>query len=182
MLWAYVKVIITPPGERLRLLPQNPRSQWTTETRFRHQPADTPASASFADIEAGRIGGPAYEELRPATPPAAHVPGTALPLPLANGHAPFENGHAPLANGQLTNAPPLPRRKSSARSRRDDGEAAPVPPRGRFPPTTAALLPLHRWYSRCAIVKPYRAHHCRVCGTVRPLCLLFPSLDLVLTP
>ncbi|KAJ6578702.1 hypothetical protein DFH09DRAFT_346566 [Mycena vulgaris] len=23
----------------------------------------------------------------------------------------------------------------------------------------------HRWCARCAIVKPYRAHHCRVCGT-----------------
>ncbi|KAJ7645337.1 DHHC palmitoyltransferase-domain-containing protein [Mycena rosella] len=106
----------------------------------------------------------AYVKIRPVTPPAAHVPGTTLPLPLplANGHA---NGHAPLANGQLTNVPPPPRRKSSARSRRDDGEAAPAPPRGRFPPTTAALLPPHRWCSRCAIVKPYRAHHCRVCGT-----------------
>ncbi|KAJ7704050.1 DHHC palmitoyltransferase-domain-containing protein [Mycena rosella] len=145
---------------RESVLPQNPatalpRGQWTIETRFRHrhQPADTPASASLADIEAGRIGGP-------ATPPAARVPGTALPLPLplVNGYA---NGPPPAPP---TNAPPPPRRKSSVRSRSRSQSDAPAPPGGRFPPTTAALLPPHRWCSRCVIVKPYRARHCRVCG------------------
>ncbi|KAJ7704067.1 DHHC palmitoyltransferase-domain-containing protein [Mycena rosella] len=106
--------------------PLFPRGQWTIETRFRHQPADTPASASLADIEAGRIGGP-------ATPPAAHV-------------------RAPRC---LCLCPCRSRSQSDA----------PAPPGGRFPPTTAALLPPHRWCSRCVIVKPYRARHCRVCGT-----------------
>ncbi|KAJ7704082.1 hypothetical protein B0H17DRAFT_1040619, partial [Mycena rosella] len=112
--------------------PLSPRGQWTTETRFRQQPADAPASASLADIEAGRIGGPAYEEIRPATPSAAHVPGTALPLPMANGHPPLANGHLtnrprraanppPAAAGMMVTPPParraaasLPRRPRSS--------------------------------------------------------------------
>ncbi|KAJ6578700.1 hypothetical protein DFH09DRAFT_1148109 [Mycena vulgaris] len=142
--------------------PLFPRGQWNAETP--HPPASS-SDASLEDIEAGRIGGPAYEEFQidnsPAAPPAVHVPGTTLPLPaLANGHA---NGSAaPHLNGDANGAPPAaPRRKSFTRSGRPD---APVP-RGRFPPTTAPLLPPHRWCARCAIVKPYRAHHCRICGT-----------------
>jgi len=36
----------------------------------------------------------------------------------------------------------------------------------RRPPTTAVLQPIHRFCTPDEIVKPYRAHHCRVCGTV----------------
>ncbi|KAI6041765.1 DHHC palmitoyltransferase-domain-containing protein [Pisolithus marmoratus] len=35
----------------------------------------------------------------------------------------------------------------------------------RRPPTTPILSPENRYCSRCKIVKPYRAHHCRACGT-----------------
>lgn len=46
-----------------------------------------------------------------------------------------------------------------------------VPPPGRptltrKPPPRAVLLPENRYCSRDEIVKPYRAHHCRACGTV----------------
>ena len=36
----------------------------------------------------------------------------------------------------------------------------------RQPPTTPVLLPLHRFCLTEGLVKPYRAHHCRSCGTV----------------
>lgn len=36
----------------------------------------------------------------------------------------------------------------------------------RCPPTTPILLPENRYCFRCKIVKPYRTHHCRICGTV----------------
>ncbi|KAJ7455017.1 zf-DHHC-domain-containing protein [Mycena galericulata] len=165
MVWAYIKAIITPPGNACDYVsktpqPLFPRGQWEPP-----QFAPDDDGASLADIEAGRIGGPAYEAYSNANdnnnknkntgagavpePPAAHVPGTSLPLP-ANGAANPVNGTA-NANG---NAPaPAPVRKRHRT------------PRGRFPPTTAALLPPHRWCARCSIVKPYRAHHCRVCGT-----------------
>ncbi|KAJ7123716.1 hypothetical protein C8R44DRAFT_980967 [Mycena epipterygia] len=126
------------------------RTQW--EAQDHDDPRAANMYAALADIEAGRIGGPAYEELNvdnsPATPPAAHVPRTTIPLPFSQ------------TNGDVATPRPPPCRKSSRRS----GKEACIP-RGRFPPTTAPLLPLYRWCARCAIVKPYRAHHCRVCGT-----------------
>lgn len=36
----------------------------------------------------------------------------------------------------------------------------------RQPPTTPVLQPLHRYCLTDGLVKPYRAHHCRSCGTV----------------
>ena len=36
----------------------------------------------------------------------------------------------------------------------------------RQPPTTPVLQPLHRYCLTDGFVKPYRAHHCRACGTV----------------
>ena len=36
----------------------------------------------------------------------------------------------------------------------------------RRPPTTPVLQPLHRYCQIEGFVKPYRAHHCRSCGTV----------------
>ena len=36
----------------------------------------------------------------------------------------------------------------------------------RQPPTTPVLQPLHRFCMNEGLVKPYRAHHCRSCGTV----------------
>ncbi|KAJ7704046.1 DHHC palmitoyltransferase-domain-containing protein [Mycena rosella] len=157
---AYVKVIIlihNAPRERLRLLPQNPATALSPRPVDHRDPLPPPARGHpRLHLPHGHRGGPyrrPYEELRPATTPATHVPGTALPLPLTNGHPPPANGHAPLTNGQLKTAPPPPpRRKFSARSRSRSENDASAPPRGRFPPTTAALLRPHRW-------------HCRVCGT-----------------
>lgn len=37
----------------------------------------------------------------------------------------------------------------------------------RRPPTVPILLPEHRYCGLDEIVKPYRTHHCRTCGTVR---------------
>lgn len=36
----------------------------------------------------------------------------------------------------------------------------------RRPRTTPVLLPEHRYCAKDEIVKPYRTHHCRSCGTV----------------
>ena len=36
----------------------------------------------------------------------------------------------------------------------------------RRPPTSAALLPENRYCHEDGLVKPFRAHHCRHCGTV----------------
>ena len=46
------------------------------------------------------------------------------------------------------------------------GPYPPPPVFSRRPTTTPVLLPEYRYCSRCQIVKPSRAHHCRACGTV----------------
>ncbi|KAJ6554392.1 DHHC palmitoyltransferase-domain-containing protein, partial [Mycena capillaripes] len=148
MVWAYLKVIFTPPGNACEYIPKTPqplfpRAEWEARDHDRDAESYDSRTAALADIEAGRIGGPAYDQL--PLPQPAHVPGTTLPLPGSNGH---------VREVSVPNGTPLPAVNRNGRT-----------PRGRFPPTTAALLPPHRWCSRCSIVKPYRAHHCRVCGT-----------------
>ncbi|KAF7300383.1 Palmitoyltransferase [Mycena chlorophos] len=132
-LWAYVKVVLTPPGNardyvsksptRPRLPPNPMWDQW--------QQPDPERDAALASIEAGRIGvgGPSYE----AQSSLNHSTDTSHLRPPPK--LPFE----------------IPQNRRA--------------PRGRMPPTTAVLHPANRWCSKCEIVKPYRAHHCRICGT-----------------
>ncbi|KAJ7607527.1 DHHC palmitoyltransferase-domain-containing protein [Roridomyces roridus] len=132
MVWAYLKVIFTPPGYAADHIPQTPQplfppTQWNQEVHPYNGDVDAYDDAVLAEIEAGRIGGPPYENLPPT-----------------NGDA---HPHPPA---------PAPKIKRTPSSR-------PIPP-GRFPPPTAALLPPNRYCTRCEIVKPYRAHHCRMCG------------------
>ncbi|KAJ7832301.1 hypothetical protein B0H13DRAFT_2679166 [Mycena leptocephala] len=113
MVWTYIKIILTPPGNACDYVPKTPqplfpRAQWdAAQDPYGYDSAESYDSraAALTDIETGRIGRPSYEELAIAVPPPAHVPGTALPVPgAANGTSmPNGNGHAP--------APPAPRRK-----------------------------------------------------------------------
>ena len=43
----------------------------------------------------------------------------------------------------------------------------PPPPDSRRPPLHPVLLPEYRHCYKDGLVKPMRAHHCRICGTVR---------------
>ena len=47
-----------------------------------------------------------------------------------------------------------------------------IPPEllARRPPQHPALLPEYRYCYKDGFVKPMRAHHCRICGTVSPAC------------
>ncbi|KAJ7305533.1 DHHC palmitoyltransferase-domain-containing protein [Mycena albidolilacea] len=171
MLWAYIKVILTPPGNARDYVSQSPQpllppQQWAPHDAYRNGDGTNSFEfesfdSSLADIQTGRIGGPAYAELPAPPPPAAHgsAPNSNAP------HAP--NGVSP-SNGELpppaTARRPSAGRRHSSRSRRREGGGGGGRPRGRLPPP-APLLPAHRYCTRCSIVKPYRAHHCRVCGT-----------------
>lgn len=51
----------------------------------------------------------------------------------------------------------------------------------RLPPTTPVLQPLHRFCLTDGLVKPYRTHHCRSCGTVsysQIKCVIFVLITL----
>ena len=43
----------------------------------------------------------------------------------------------------------------------------------RRPPSTPVLDPVHRYCTVDQIIKPYRSHHCRICGTVSVLVYRF---------
>ncbi|KAK6993105.1 Palmitoyltransferase [Favolaschia claudopus] len=135
MVWAYVKVIFTPPGKATDYVakvsrPLLPAPEWEQPGQI-YADADSFDETAVADIDAGRIG--------PTVLPPAHHPDG------APAHPPVPN---PLPNGRP------PRRKSSSRP----------PVRDRYP-SRANLLEPHRYCSRCSIIKPHRAHHCRICGT-----------------
>lgn len=86
------------------------------------------------------------EEARASTnPDMTRVAGNSLVPTAASGHAPHRNKEY-HESGSARN--PNPREPA------------------RCPPATPILLPEFRYCSRCKIVKPYRTHHCRSCGTV----------------
>ncbi|KAJ6625954.1 DHHC palmitoyltransferase-domain-containing protein [Mycena sp. CBHHK59/15] len=152
MIWAYVKVIFTPPGNARDHISKSPQPLFPRQTTHAQSWDSSHTDSALHDIEQGRIGGPSYEQLnQPSTPPAAHIQGTALPLPEATLNPAPQNGRL--------GSPPPPN-PSRWKNQRREG-----PRMGRFPPTTPMLLPQHRWCTKCEILKPYRAHHCRVCGT-----------------
>ncbi|KAI6101770.1 DHHC palmitoyltransferase-domain-containing protein [Pisolithus croceorrhizus] len=78
------------------------------------------------------------------------------------------NPEAPYVPDSIA-LPPI--HAGSTRSRRREpngvgsGQSRNVNGISRRPPATPILLPENRYCSRCKIVKPYRAHHCRACGT-----------------
>ncbi|KAF8196322.1 DHHC palmitoyltransferase-domain-containing protein [Mycena galopus ATCC 62051] len=165
MVWAYIKIITTPPGNACDYvakseqpllpppLPTRTQEEWDAhDAQNGHVYGSRPNARALADIESGRIGGPAYSNGVPAEPPAAHLP---------NG-----NGNANV------NAPP-PRGRWGRRDTGDSGFSNHSTPRSanaqrRDPPRARTSVPLpapHRFCARCRIVKPHRAHHCRVCGT-----------------
>ena len=55
---------------------------------------------------------------------------------------------------------------STSRSQNTAGDLPP-PLFSRRPPTTPVLLPQYRYCYKDGFIKPFRAHHCRACGTVR---------------
>ncbi|KAJ6465751.1 DHHC palmitoyltransferase-domain-containing protein [Mycena sanguinolenta] len=208
MVWAYVKVIITPPGTANDYISKTPpplfpaptrtqadwdaydaqreqdrREQAEAYARHTSTPPNAPADAeddtasSFDWREGegddamarGRIGGPVY-----APPPN--------PASATNGDADVNSTPPPAVSfPPAAAASPPPGRKSSGRARwgrrdtLDRGDSArtnnavhdSTNGSGRLPArvrTTAPLLAPHRYCTRCEIVKPHRAHHCRACG------------------
>ncbi|KAI6148075.1 DHHC palmitoyltransferase-domain-containing protein [Pisolithus tinctorius] len=80
---------------------------------------------------------------------------------LANPEAPYVPDNIAL--------PPINTGSTRSRSREPNGfgpgQSRNTNGISRRPPTTPILLPENRYCSRCKIVKPYRTHHCRACGT-----------------
>ncbi|KAF8064338.1 DHHC palmitoyltransferase-domain-containing protein [Lyophyllum atratum] len=160
MMWAYVKVICTSPGYAKDYTPKcdrppNPEPQPFTPydhdvegIRYSHsRPSHSHAPSRDTDRES--IGGPSYENI-PARAPT-NAPESSLNANLnSNG---VGKGTRDTNNIPTQPTPTYGREKSPAEyiSRR--------------PPKTPILCPHHRYCAIDEIVKPYRTHHCRSCGT-----------------
>ncbi|KAJ7258059.1 DHHC palmitoyltransferase-domain-containing protein [Mycena haematopus] len=187
MVWAYFKVVLTPPGTASDYIPKSPQPLFQPPTRTqaewdeydrqreldRHADVDSASSFDFqpppapmrlADIERGRIGGPVYaignaEVPMPTPPPAARRKSSARGRRGRTADQGQPRDEATDGNGAIPNTNTTTNTNGNANI---SGNGARLPARAR---TTAPLLPPNRYCARCEIVKPHRAHHCRVCGT-----------------
>ncbi|KAF9463502.1 DHHC palmitoyltransferase-domain-containing protein [Collybia nuda] len=175
-LWAYLKVVLTPPGFARNHIEKTPRpmfpepprplsyetAEYDLETGDLGQRRRYPSSSTSRSHDlntSATIGGPSYEN---------------IPM-RRNGDADHPNEgnrpHAQEPNAGVLDALPHPTTKVMATSRKSNSQPLPkeiekpTPRISRRPPMVPVLLPEHRYCSIDGIVKPYRAHHCRNCGT-----------------
>ncbi|KAG6899623.1 hypothetical protein C0993_008565 [Termitomyces sp. T159_Od127] len=104
------------------------------------------------DPDQRSIAGPSYETI------PARAPAKGPPKPVA------DNGTASEEKTEEDSKNSLPPRKPELvyTRHKDAGDYL-----HRRPPATPILRPEHRYCAIDRIVKPYRTHHCRNCGTVR---------------
>ncbi|KAJ3509619.1 hypothetical protein NLJ89_g5124 [Agrocybe chaxingu] len=225
VVWAYIKVILTPPGyakdhvshSERPLIPasvplhdswhstampadveMNPRtSQHTRNTSFSTSLNHASAQLSQPRHEQG-LAGPSYEDLlrkdgvpvrnddeepnagvldtiprpvvrideRLATEPPQRSPTSSETMASPQQHH-HHHGQSFSISSKVKLKKPRPDDPSvsSASSARQEKKQREHDALQRRPPTTAVLQPAHRYCTTEQIVKPYRAHHCRVCGT-----------------
>ncbi|KII83651.1 hypothetical protein PLICRDRAFT_47131 [Plicaturopsis crispa FD-325 SS-3] len=175
--WSYIVVLFTSPGYAAQHVPKCARPI------PRNAPPPPPRRSN--DTDSTHIGGGSYEASLPTprfdlsvygthenTPTVESAPHFEMPLSEKDPrpHRPDEryslytgnDVHAgvldtlPAPAPGPTTIPPLPVPNATG---------LPPPLMSRRPPTTPVLLPEYRYCPHCEIVKPYRTHHCRACGT-----------------
>ncbi|KAF8920141.1 DHHC palmitoyltransferase-domain-containing protein [Mucidula mucida] len=147
MVWAYVVVVLTPPGFAKDHVPkcppplpgpvQNGPPFVPTNGDLESGTMNNPARISTAG-RVDSIGGPSYEDLQLRTPLGSH-----------ERHESNDAPNPPLDDKSILNL-----RIKMAMMNVE-----------RRPPITPVLLPEFRYCMKDELVKPYRAHHCRICGT-----------------
>lgn len=160
MMWAYVKLVLTPPGCAKDHTPKSDRPPYPDPQPFipfdydvegpRSQYSRPSQShATSRDVDQESIGGPSYENL-PARMPVIAPDLTANASTNTDGEGDRNNERSNIP----TKPTPLYGREKS-----------PAEYISRRPWTTPILRPENRYCPVDQIVKPYRTHHCRSCGT-----------------
>ncbi|KAF8147669.1 DHHC palmitoyltransferase-domain-containing protein [Crassisporium funariophilum] len=215
MMWAYLKVIITPPGYASNYVQKSERPVFTANvplhqswnsTNFAHATTDmemgsreqNPPTTSHPSGVGNGLAGPSYENLvsRYANANGGHEDINAgvldaIPIPKPKAAATssptdmpqFVPTTVPTASSTTVTSPStFPSSPTKLKNDRPPASAALTATQrsekqlereqrllelnvDRRPPTTAVLQPVHRYCGMDEFVKPYRAHHCRVCGT-----------------
>ncbi|PFH50212.1 hypothetical protein AMATHDRAFT_145711 [Amanita thiersii Skay4041] len=181
MLWSYARIIFTSPGYARDHVP-------TT-----HQPLsfrNPPPPSTFTDHSVRPVNINHFQEPL-SNPRPSHKNEPSLSTTLESRLSPVDSvrGHSYeeilLRSGtEMTNSHAEEQRDSSVGVQDTNPASAtvekpvrkrhcwfmgnPSRPRtyvSRRPPTTAVLLAENRYCARDSVIKPYRAHHCRNCGT-----------------
>ncbi|KAG6890129.1 hypothetical protein C0995_011422 [Termitomyces sp. Mi166 len=175
MLWAYAKVVLTPPGYAKDVCilnvcvagqftffqyvsksdrpmfpePANPFIPYDNVVENSRYPARlSHSSGPSRDLDQEHLGGRPYEKL-----PAHQAVDDRKPV--------VDNNTTPAGKTEQDSNNSLPRKPELTYTRQKE----PVDYLHRRPPTTPILRPEHRYCEIDRIVKPYRTHHCRNCGT-----------------
>ncbi|KAI9453633.1 DHHC palmitoyltransferase-domain-containing protein [Lactarius psammicola] len=193
MIWAYIKVVFTPPGYATKHVQRQSAADTTNQelTNLEHSTSyeETPSwrvpphrSCHGSRLPLCRPRCPRALPRAAYRPPRPHSPH--LHTSLLNQHGRVTSRADP-ARSIITSPPSTqPSTENSARagsyatsrlppsekprgenSRRPQQEQQQTPAQGREPPLLPSLREEHRYCRRCAIIKPPRTHHCRACGT-----------------
>ncbi|KJA25008.1 hypothetical protein HYPSUDRAFT_200244 [Hypholoma sublateritium FD-334 SS-4] len=209
MLWAYIRIILTPPGYAKDHVKQSERPLILAAAPLRESwQSSNILDSSVQDVEVGNrdsqqsrgpsltmttsrghasqrhpsgLAGPSYEDLlrrdesrrsgaqerNTGTLDAISVPKTAAIA-------------TPISTSTTLGAPAPPKNILNSKLSKKGGSEGGVTKHGRAqsreqrlmelhiarrPPSTPVLDPVHRYCTVDQIVKPYRSHHCRICGT-----------------
>lgn len=132
--------------------------------RFPHRTEPSTSLSLDSRPDTG-VAGPSYETILLHTSGDRTRPTTATPTPThADRQSEATETHPPSASS--TQAAKSQSRKHLVHPR---GQRNPPKPKvyiARRPPTSGTLLPENRYCFEDEIVKPFRSHHCRHCGTV----------------
>ncbi|KAF5381486.1 hypothetical protein D9757_008130 [Collybiopsis confluens] len=158
MFWAYARVVLTPPGFARDYVAQCPPPVL----------APQPYVPAPLDNNSESVRGPSYDRLERGQDQNAGVL-DALPKPPMIAST--------VAAASVADPSPSPSSSSSAEKKKIKGKSlrqtrlqrdldrAARSHISRRPPTTPPLAPEYRYCSKDLFIKPYRAHHCRACGT-----------------
>ncbi|KAF8334416.1 zf-DHHC-domain-containing protein [Amanita rubescens] len=195
VLWSYMKVVLTSPGYARDHVPRTPQPQpqalslqptppslpplamsqrgssdsqiqaiANDHRRFTHRVE--PDNNGYSRPDNTGVGGPSYENiLLHNTSGDRTRPATATPtLSQPERQSEATETHPPSA----FSASSAQAAKSQSRKLLVLRQKAPPKPKvyiARRPPTSGTLLPENRYCHEDGIVKPFRSHHCRHCGT-----------------
>ncbi|KAI0043421.1 zf-DHHC-domain-containing protein [Auriscalpium vulgare] len=195
MIWAYIKVVFTPPGYAVDYvdkgntsgsgpgpLPQPATSPSQYPPSQRDRPKRTPSRPRDykqypSDLKFDEALGAFYAPKPQRQNSHSHsgTGGSSESSPPTTAETGGPRQPASLAAPQPEKEKPARPQAARAPSSRRTVRPAPGPETAhhirregvpmRNPPTVPILLPEHRYCRRCQIVKPPRTHHCRSCGT-----------------
>ncbi|KAF8999876.1 DHHC palmitoyltransferase-domain-containing protein [Cyathus striatus] len=153
-LWAYLKVILTPPGFARDVRPSpSPPSYLTPTVHPKITTTLPPPGTLNTNARHSRL--------------SLNIPRSPLGALIEEPQQEAEEERQGETQAGVLDAIPIPGRSVQPQPQSDAMSHKTLKKQKKKPPSGPILHPAHRYCTTDEIVKPYRAHHCRSCGTVR---------------